>query len=114
MTILSIVIPAYNEENGIAEIATRVLSVESELKKVGVDGLELLVVDDGSKDRTVEIASQIPGVTLVQHPQNKGYGAALKTGFSKARGELIGFLDADGTYPRGNVIVSRARRRNNV
>jgi len=99
MTILSIVIPAYNEENGIAEIATRVLSVESELKKVGVDGLELLVVDDGSKDRTVEIASQIPGVTLVQHPQNKGYGAALKTGFSKARGELIGFLDADGTYP---------------
>ncbi len=41
----------------------------------------------------------IDGVTLVRHPKNKGYGAALKTGFSQARGELIGFLDADGTYP---------------
>jgi glycosyltransferase involved in cell wall biosynthesis len=99
MTVLSIVIPAYNEENGIAEIASRVLSIESALKKVGVDHLELLVVDDGSKDRTVEVAERIPGVCLIRHPQNKGYGAALKTGFSKATGELIGFLDADGTYP---------------
>lgn len=99
MTILSVVIPAYNEENGIAEIACRVLSVEPDLKKAGVDQLELLVVDDGSKDRTAEVASNIPGVNLVRHPQNKGYGAALKTGFSKAKGELIGFLDADGTYP---------------
>jgi glycosyltransferase involved in cell wall biosynthesis len=99
MTVLSIVIPAYNEEKGIAEIAARVLSVEPALKKVGVDRLELLVVDDGSKDHTVEVATAIPGVGLIRHPQNKGYGAALKTGFSKASGELIGFLDADGTYP---------------
>jgi len=99
MTVLSIVIPAYNEENGIAEIAARVLSVESALKKVGVDRLELLVVDDGSKDRTADVAAGISGVRLVRHPKNKGYGAALKTGFSKASGELIGFLDADGTYP---------------
>ncbi len=99
MTVLSVVIPAYNEEHGIAEIAMRVLSVSPALKKVGVDQLELLVVDDGSKDRTAEVASQIEGVKLIQHPQNKGYGAALKTGFSKATGELIGFLDADGTYP---------------
>jgi glycosyltransferase involved in cell wall biosynthesis len=99
MTILSVVIPAYNEENGIAEIASRVLSIAPALKKVGVDGLELLVVDDGSRDRTAEVAAAIPGVSLIRHPQNKGYGAALKTGFSKASGELIGFLDADGTYP---------------
>lgn len=99
MTVLSIVIPAYNEENGIAEIAARVLSVEPALKKVGVDHLELLVVDDGSRDRTAEVAEQIPGVCLIRHPKNKGYGAALKTGFGKASGELIGFLDADGTYP---------------
>src|SRR5688572_17342026 len=99
MTLLSIVIPAYNEEKGIAEIACRVLSVEADLKNAGVDQLELLIVDDGSKDRTAEVASKIAGVNLICHPQNKGYGAALKTGFSKARGELIGFLDADGTYP---------------
>jgi glycosyltransferase involved in cell wall biosynthesis len=99
MTVLSVVIPAYNEENGIAEIATRVLSVEPALRQVGVERLELLVVDDGSRDRTAEVAAAIPGVHLIRHPKNKGYGAALKTGFSKASGELIGFLDADGTYP---------------
>ncbi len=99
MTILSVVIPAYNEENGIAEIANRVLKVKPELTKVGIDELELLVVDDGSRDRTAEVAGCIDGVTLVRHPKNKGYGAALKTGFSQASGELIGFLDADGTYP---------------
>src|SRR5262245_42895304 len=99
MTVLSVVIPAYNEEGGITEIASRVLEVKSELRKVGVKQLELLVVDDGSRDNTVRVASKIKGVTLIQHPKNKGYGAALKTGFSHAKGELIGFLDADGTYP---------------
>lgn len=99
MTTLSVVIPAYNEEDGIEEIAQRVLSVRESLTKVGVNELELLVVNDGSRDRTAEIASKINGVTLVNHPKNKGYGAALKTGFGKARGELIAFLDADGTYP---------------
>lgn len=99
MTTLSVVIPAYNEEAGIEEIARRVLSVRDDLAKVGVDALELIVVDDGSKDKTVEIAQSIAGVRLIQHEQNKGYGGALKTGFSSSIGELIGFLDADGTYP---------------
>lgn len=97
MTTLSVVIPAYNEESGIEEIARRVLAVEPELKEIGV-GLELIVVDDGSRDRTAEIAASIPGVRLIRQP-NKGYGGALKTGFKNATGELIGFLDADGTYP---------------
>ena len=99
MTLLSVVIPAYNEEKGIAEIACRVLSVEPALRNAGIDRLELLIVDDGSKDRTAEVASEVAGVNLICHPRNRGYGAALKTGFSKAKGELIGFLDADGTYP---------------
>lgn len=99
MTTLSIVIPAYNEEQGIAEIVHRVLAVREDLVRAGVADMELLVVDDGSRDRTAEITSSIEGVRLIRHPQNKGYGAALKTGFSCSTGELIGFLDADGTYP---------------
>jgi glycosyltransferase involved in cell wall biosynthesis len=98
MTILSVVIPAYNEEKGIADIVQRVLAVEPALQKAGVEALELIVVDDGSHDRTAEIAGSIPGVRLIRQ-ENKGYGGALKTGFSNAQGELIGFLDADGTYP---------------
>lgn len=98
MTMLSVVIPAYNEENGIEEISRRVLAIEPALKEVGVNRLELIVVDDGSSDQTAEIAKSIEGVRLISQ-ENKGYGGALKTGFSKAGGELIGFLDADGTYP---------------
>lgn len=99
MTTLSVVIPAYNEETGIETIVRRVLAIEPELKKVNVDHLELIVVDDGSRDRTAEIARSIEGVRLICHPKNRGYGGALKTGFNNARGELVGFLDADGTYP---------------
>ena len=103
MTTLSIVIPAYNEETGIAEIMNRVLSVREAMKSAGVEGFELLVVNDGSRDQTrkvaEEIAQQSPDVRVINHPVNRGYGAALKTGFAQARGDLIGFLDADGTYP---------------
>lgn len=103
MPMLSIVIPAYNEENGIAEIMLRVLKTRENLRVVGIEDLELLVVNDGSRDRTAEeagkIATQYDCVRVISHPKNRGYGAALKTGFSAAQGELIGFLDADGTYP---------------
>lgn len=99
MTTLTVVIPAYNEQDGIAEIAQRVLAVDPELQQVGIDTLELLVVDDGSSDNTAEIVSDLNGVQLIKHSSNRGYGAALKTGFNQAKGTLIGFLDADGTYP---------------
>jgi hypothetical protein len=99
MTTLSVVIPAYNEEKGIEAIARRVLSIRDELAKVGVENLEVFIVNDGSKDGTAEIVKNIPGITLITYAKNQGYGAALKHGFSQATGELIGFLDADGTYP---------------
>jgi glycosyltransferase involved in cell wall biosynthesis len=99
MTTLSIVIPAYNEEGGIQAIMDRVLAVRPALKAAGVDEMELIVVDDGSRDRTADIVMATSGATLVQHARNGGYGAALKTGFAAAKGEWIGFLDADGTYP---------------
>lgn len=97
--VLSVVIPAYNEEDGIANIVNRVLAVKPALAEAGVSDLELIVVDDGSADRTTEIVAGCPGARLVCHPRNRGYGAALKTGFSAAQGDLLAFLDADGTYP---------------
>lgn len=99
MSTLSVVIPALNEEDSIEEIVRRVLSARDGLAEVGVEDLELIVVDDGSSDRTVEILRLLDDVQVVQHARNSGYGAALKTGFAAAKGEWIGFLDADGTYP---------------
>jgi glycosyltransferase involved in cell wall biosynthesis len=101
MNILSVVIPAYNEESGVAEVIERVLAVEPELKKVGLDGLELIIVDDCSKDRTAEIVASYAdrGVRLIRHRVNRNYGGALKTGFRHAKGDYLAFMDADGTYP---------------
>lgn len=96
---LSVVIPALNEEAGIADIIGRVSAVLPQLRKIGVDDLEIIVVDDGSRDRTAEVAAAFPTVRLVRHGANRGYGAAIKTGFRHARGELVAFTDADGTYP---------------
>ncbi len=99
MNVLSVVIPAYNEEGGIAEIIERVLAIRPSLAEAGVDDLELIVVDDGSSDKTADITAEYSQARLIRQPVNRGYGAALKTGFSQARGNLLGFLDADGTYP---------------
>ena len=96
---LSVVIPAYNEEDGIADIIERVLSIKNPLAKAGVSGLELIVVDDASKDKTAEIVSGYSDVVLIRHKVNRNYGAAIKTGFRHATGNLLAFLDADGTYP---------------
>jgi glycosyltransferase involved in cell wall biosynthesis len=99
MSVLSVVVPAYNEEDGIGPIIERVLSIRPQLRSAGVEDLELIVVDDGSDDETASIVAAYPHVRLIQHLGNQGYGAALKTGFRYAQGDLLGFLDADGTYP---------------
>jgi glycosyltransferase involved in cell wall biosynthesis len=91
---VSIVIPAYNEEGGVGpqiEIIRRVLLSS------GITH-EIIVVDDGSDDRTATIALKA-GARVLQHPENRGYGAALKTGIIAAQYETIVIIDADGTYP---------------
>ena len=99
MTTLSVVIPALNEQEGIAAIVQRVLAIRPELAAAGIAEMELIVVDDGSSDDTAQIVAGFTDVRLLRHSQNRGYGAALKTGFAASKGELLGFLDADGTYP---------------
>jgi hypothetical protein len=98
-TTLSVVIPALNEEDGIATIIERIEAIRDALAIVGVDGLEIIVVDDGSSDRSGAIAASYPNVRLIRHARNRGYGAAIKTGFNNAKGQLLAFTDADGTYP---------------
>ena len=94
MTMVSVVIPAYNEEGGLAEV---VHGLRSRMEGSGRP-YEIIVVDDGSSDGTLEIARSL-GVHVVAHHINRGYGAALKTGIRKARGEHILICDGDGTYP---------------
>lgn len=98
MATLSIVIPAYNEEDAIAAILEQCLAARAPImQKTGLTSVEVLAVDDGSRDKTGEIARRYPEAKLVTHPVNKGYGAALMTGFSEASGDYLAFLDADGT-----------------
>lgn len=95
---VSIVIPAYNEEKGIAGTLEEIKRMTKNLEME----CEVIVVDDGSRDNTGEIANK-SGVKVIQHPQNRGYGAALKTGIHHAENDTIVITDADGTYPNGDI-----------
>lgn len=95
---LSIVVPAYNEEDAIDDILRRCLEARGPLARaLGLSGVEIVLVNDGSRDATLEKAGKWTEARVVSHPVNRGYGAALMTGFKAATGELVGFLDADGT-----------------
>ena len=91
---ISVVIPAYNEEGGLADVVNGLRATMSGTSHP----FEIIVVDDGSKDRTLEVARGL-GVTVLTHPVNRGYGSALKTGIRAASGEHILICDGDGTYP---------------
>jgi glycosyltransferase involved in cell wall biosynthesis len=93
----SVIIPAYNEEEGVGVVIRQ-------LQEAVDDSYELIVVDDGSTDRTAEAAA-LPGVTVIRHEQNRGKGAALVTGFDAASTDRLITLDADGTYPAEMVPV---------
>jgi len=96
--LLSIVVPAYNEEESVQAILRRCLAAGRGLVESGAASeVEVILVDDGSRDATNRLAREVPGARVVAHPANRGYGAALKTGFEAARGVWLGFLDADGT-----------------
>jgi glycosyltransferase involved in cell wall biosynthesis len=92
------VIPALNEEEAIGDTIQRCLDARVHIvENSRVDDVEIIVVSDGSTDRTEEIARAFEGVTVLAFERNRGYGAAIKCGFEHGRGDLVGFLDADGT-----------------
>jgi glycosyltransferase involved in cell wall biosynthesis len=100
---LSVIIPVYNEETTIQEI----------LKQVRAVGLayEIIIVDDGSTDRTRELLKAEetqPGTSVIYHDRNQGKGAAVRTGFDRATGEILLIQDADLEYdPRDYPVLLR-------
>ncbi|MCP4358097.1 MAG: glycosyltransferase family 2 protein [Chloroflexi bacterium] len=91
---ISIIIPAYNEEGAVAK---QIKTVRQTLRDQGIEH-EIIIVDDGSEDKTAEEALAA-GARLLQQPENRGYGASLKAGIVAARHDIIVITDADGTYP---------------
>lgn len=95
---LLIAIPALNEEASIESIIRRSLAARRYIMtNSSVTEIEIIVVSDGSTDRTVERASAFDEIKLVVFPKNRGYGAAIKEAWSRSDADLLGFLDADGT-----------------
>jgi hypothetical protein len=87
----TVVLPAYNEGAALPHVL-------DELGEYLDDGYEVVVVDDGSTDDTATVAERYP-VRLVQHPENRGKGVAIRTGIAEAQGENVVIMDADATYP---------------
>ncbi len=95
---LTVVIPALNEQSAIGGTITACLEAVDDIKEVGgVADVQIIVVSDGSTDRTAAIARSFENVTVIEFETNRGYGAAIKAGFGASHGELVGFLDGDGT-----------------
>jgi glycosyltransferase involved in cell wall biosynthesis len=95
---LSVVLPAFNEEPNIEPVVRGCVAYLDRR----VPDYELLVVNDGSRDRTGEILDglvrQFPTLRPLHHPQNRGYGAALRTGFDAARKRFVFYMDGDGQF----------------
>ncbi|MGD8451830.1 MAG: glycosyltransferase family 2 protein [Phycisphaerae bacterium] len=106
----SVIVPCYNEEAAIRETVAALRRALPD-----PETYELIVVNDGSTDRSAKILSELERedahLRVEHHPRNRGYGAALKTGIQRAHSELIVITDADGTYPNERIaeLVAVAR-----
>lgn len=106
MTTLSVVIPAYNEERFIGTLLERIKAVD--LSTLGL-AMDVVVVDDCSKDRTAEIVAAVAGVRLIRLERNGGKGGAVRAGIAAATGDLLIIQDADLEYdPQDYIPMLRA------
>jgi len=106
MKVLSVVIPAYNEERFIGALLEKIKAVD--LTPLDC-AMELIVVDDKSKDRTADIVAAVPGVRLVRMEKNGGKGRAVRAGIAAATGDLLIIQDADLEYdPQDYIPMLRA------
>lgn len=103
---ISVVIPAYNEQDA---IAATVLEAKKVLEDGGYRDFEIIIVNDGSSDETAAEAEKA-GARVLTNPHNMGYGYSLKRGISAAKNELIAITDADMTYPFDQVIPMIAEK----
>ena len=96
---LSVVIPAYNEEENISSCIQKVDGV---LKKLNIDSYEIIVVNDGSKDRTGEVArgfiKKVKNLIVVDNNPNRGYGGSLRSGFDKSTKDFIAWVPGDNQF----------------
>lgn len=90
--VISLIIPVYNEEINIRKTIQEVKNTLGNLNKE----YEIIIVNDGSTDNTLQILSQINDIIIVSYAKNVGKGYALKQGIKKAQGSIIGFIDGDG------------------
>lgn len=102
---ISAVLPAFNEEENIETATMRMADV---LRALGLPDWEVIVVDDGSMDQTGQIADRLAEkdpahIRVFHHSPNRGYAAALKTGFTNARHKLIFFTDSDLQFDVGEI-----------
>ena len=96
---VSLIVPAYNEEKGIEGVLKGLIDIMNNNKT----DYEIIVVNDGSTDNTGQILKELSDIVVVDHFQNKGYGATLKSGIRKSRYETVVITDADGTYPNSRI-----------
>jgi glycosyltransferase involved in cell wall biosynthesis len=94
---LAIVIPAFNEEGGIAKVLAELTQV--------VPDAQIIVVDDGSSDNTAQEISRFPTVECIRHPFNRGYGASLRTGMLAATREYVAWFDADNEHRTSDLLA---------
>jgi glycosyltransferase involved in cell wall biosynthesis len=100
---ISVFFPCYNEQDNVGRVVKLAIEVLEGLTK----DYEVIIVNDGSKDGTGEVADALAGmnsrVRVVHHPKNSGYGAALQSGIRAARKELVFFADGDGQFDIGEI-----------